>query len=108
MARNTADRMESTPPMTNPATMHFITKALGQFPPESLCFYLPQLVQGLRHDTTKMLQEYILLLCSRSILLTHQLLWALITESEAEGNATGKFGFSGNPVSSHREAVTSS
>ena len=72
MARNTADRMESTPPMTNPATMHFITKALGQFPPESLCFYLPQLVQGLRHDTTKMLQEYILLLCSRSILLTPQ------------------------------------
>lgn len=98
MARNTADRMEAAPPMTNPATMHFITKSLGQFPPESLCFYLPQLVQGLRHDGSKALQEYVLLLCSRSILLTHQLLWALITESEAEGSATGKFGFSGNPV----------
>ena len=98
MARNTADQASSVPPMSNPSVMLFISKALGQFPAESLCFYLPQFVQGLRHDKTGKLQEYILLLCSRSILLTHQLLWALITESETESKETGKYGFCGNPV----------
>ena len=40
------------PPMHSPAVMQYITTALGQFPPESLCF-----------------------LCSKNVLLTHQLLW---------------------------------
>lgn len=75
MSRNTAELKQETPPMSNPAVMTYLTKALGKFPPESLCFYLPQFVQGLRHDKTNKLQDYILLLCSRNILLTHQLLW---------------------------------
>ena len=75
MARNTADVLMTLPPMHSPAVMQYITTALGQFPPESLCFYLPQFVQGLRHDTTGKLQDYILVLCSKNVLLTHQLLW---------------------------------
>ena len=69
------DVLMTLPPMHSPAVMQYITTALGQFPPESLCFYLPQFVQGLRHDTTGKLQDYILVLCSKNVLLTHQLLW---------------------------------
>ena len=61
--------------MVNPSVLSFVTQAMSQFPPESLCFYLPQLVQGLRHDRSGKLQEYVIMLCSRNILLTHQLLW---------------------------------
>lgn len=75
MSRNTAEVMMSAPPMRIPSVMQYLTSSLGQFPPESLCFYLPQFVQGLRHDTTGKLQEYILVLCSKNVLLTHQLLW---------------------------------
>lgn len=75
MSRNSADYKKETPPMSNPSVMLYLTQSLGKFPPESLCFYLPQFVQGLRHDKTNKLQDYIVVLCSRNILLTHQLLW---------------------------------
>ena len=75
MSRNTADMKLAIPPMSEPSVMQYLTKSLGKYPPESLCFYLPQFVQGLRHDKTGKLQNYILVLCSRNILLTHQLLW---------------------------------
>lgn len=94
MSRNTPDSLQKQPPMTQGAVLSFVSQAMSQFPPESLCFYLPQLVQALRHDVSGKLQEYVILLCSRNILLTHQLLWwvcrravtrrALITESETE------------------------
>ena len=75
MARNTADVLMTLPPMHSPAVMQYITTALGQFPPESLCVYLPPFVPGLRHATPGTLQDYILVLCSKNVLLTHQLLW---------------------------------
>lgn len=76
MSRNSADQALPTPPMSsNPMVMRYLTQALTSFPPESLCFYLPQFVQALRHDKSESLQQYILMLCSHNILLTHQLLW---------------------------------
>ena len=111
MSRNTPDSLQKEPPMAQSAVLSFVSQAMSQFPPESLCFYLPQLVQALRHDVSGKLQEYVIMLCSRNILLTHQLLWwvvwwvitrrALITESETEITDTSHHGFSGNPVSQH-------
>lgn len=108
MSRNTPDSLQKQPPMAQGAVLSFVSQAMSQFPPESLCFYLPQLVQALRHDVSGKLQEYVILLCSRNILLTHQLLWwvcrravtrrALITESETEIADKSHHGFSGNPV----------
>ena len=77
MSRNTSESLKPAPPMVNPSVLSFVTQAMSQFPPESLCFYLPQLVQSLRHDRTGKLQDYVLMLCSRNILLTHQLLWCV-------------------------------
>ena len=108
MSRNTPDSLKQQPPMAQAAVLSFVSQAMSQFPPESLCFYLPQLVQALRHDVSGKLQEYVLMLCGRNILLTHQLLWwglrhgvtrrALITESETEIADKSHHGFSGNPV----------
>lgn len=108
MSRNTPDSLQKQPPMAQGAVLSFVSQAMSQFPPESLCFYLPQLVQALRHDVSGKLQEDVILLYSRNILLTHQLLWwvyrravtrrALITESETEIADKSHHGFSGNPV----------
>ncbi len=38
---------------SHPLTAQYAVRVLKEYPPETLLFYIPQLVQAIRHDTVK-------------------------------------------------------
>uniref|UniRef100_A0A0G4FDZ8 1-phosphatidylinositol 4-kinase n=1 Tax=Chromera velia CCMP2878 TaxID=1169474 RepID=A0A0G4FDZ8_9ALVE len=57
-------------------------RALSHYPPAVLRFYLPQLVQVLRHDTGLHVERALRDMCRLSPLLTHQLTFILTAEEQ--------------------------
>eukprot|EP01094_Clydonella_sp_ATCC50884_P019053 TRINITY_DN3642_c1_g1_i2.p1 TRINITY_DN3642_c1_g1~~TRINITY_DN3642_c1_g1_i2.p1 ORF type:complete len:594 (-),score=213.92 TRINITY_DN3642_c1_g1_i2:227-1858(-) len=73
---------------SNPYVTQFSIRVLRTFPADTLIFYLPQLLQALRYDTTNLVFEYLVEMGTRSQLLAHQLLWcAKSYEDEQAANA---------------------
>uniref|UniRef100_A0A915EXF0 1-phosphatidylinositol 4-kinase n=1 Tax=Echinococcus canadensis TaxID=519352 RepID=A0A915EXF0_9CEST len=63
----------------HPLTHQYAVRVLASYPPETLLFYVPQLVQGTRYDKLGYMSEFILSSAHRSPLLAHQLLWNMKT-----------------------------
>ncbi|VDM16644.1 unnamed protein product [Hydatigera taeniaeformis] len=63
----------------HPLTHQYAVRVLGSYTPETLLFYVPQLVQGTRYDKLGYMSEFILSSAHRSPLLAHQLLWNMKT-----------------------------
>ncbi|CAH8523065.1 unnamed protein product, partial [Dicrocoelium dendriticum] len=59
----------------HPVTHQYAVRVLNNYPSETMLFYVPQLVQGVRYDKLGYLTECILDSAKRSPLLAHQLLW---------------------------------
>ncbi|KAF7262730.1 hypothetical protein EG68_00013, partial [Paragonimus skrjabini miyazakii] len=65
----------------HPLTHQYAVRVLASYPTETMLFYVPQIVQGLRYDKLGYLTESILDSAKRSPLLAHQLLWNMKTST---------------------------
>ncbi|VDP65082.1 unnamed protein product [Schistosoma mattheei] len=63
----------------HPLTHQYAVRVLSDYPSETMLFYVPQFVQGIRYDKLGYLSESIVTLAKRSPLLAHQLLWNMKT-----------------------------
>ncbi|VDM04336.1 unnamed protein product [Schistocephalus solidus] len=63
----------------HPLTQQYAVRVLTGYAPETLIFYVPQLVQGVRYDKLGYMCDFILRSSHRSPILAHQLLWNMRT-----------------------------
>ncbi|KAG5044697.1 hypothetical protein AAZV13_06G012100 [Glycine max] len=71
----------------HPRVMAYVLRVLESYPPERVTFFMPQLVQSLRHDEGKLVEGYLLRAAQRSDIFAHILIWHLQGETVPE---TGK------------------
>ncbi|CAN8289052.1 unnamed protein product [Cochlearia groenlandica] len=57
--------------------MAYVLRVLEFYPPERVTFFMPQLVQSLRYDEGRLVQEYLLRVAHRSDIFAHILIWHL-------------------------------
>lgn len=68
-----------TPPYkTNPKYLNYAMRSLESYPPELLFFYIPQIVQNLRHDENGYTETTIMHIASVSPLFAHQVIWNMM------------------------------
>ncbi|WCJ33866.1 Phosphatidylinositol 3- and 4-kinase family protein [Euphorbia peplus] len=61
--------------------MAYVLRVLESYPPERVTFFMPQLVQSLRHDDGKLVEGYLLRAAQRSDIFAHILIWHLQGET---------------------------
>ncbi|KAG8097936.1 hypothetical protein GUJ93_ZPchr0013g34130 [Zizania palustris] len=67
-----------TPPYKgHPRVMAYVLRVLETYPPETVTFFMPQLVQSLRYDEGKLVEGYLLGAAQRSNIFAHILIWHL-------------------------------
>lgn len=69
---------------SHPLVIQYAVRVLHSFPPETIIFYIPQLVQTLRYDKTGLVFEYLAIAAKESDLLAHQIIWNTQTYTEVE------------------------
>lgn len=57
--------------------MAYVLRVLETYPPESVTFFMPQLVQTLRYDDGGLIERYLITAAQRSHLFAHILIWQL-------------------------------
>ncbi|VFQ72155.1 unnamed protein product [Cuscuta campestris] len=71
-----------TPPYKgHPRVMAYVLRVLESYPPDTVTFFMPQLVQALRYDEEKLVQGYLLRATQRSDVFAHILIWHLQGET---------------------------
>jgi hypothetical protein len=80
----------SRPLFCHPLVTSYVLRCLSQFTDEVIVFFLPQIVQALRHDTSSMLSEFLINLGKRSLLIAEQLIWTLSSECSEGEEESGK------------------
>ncbi|CAJ2642759.1 phosphatidylinositol 4-kinase alpha 1 isoform X1 [Trifolium pratense] len=68
----------------HPRVMAYVLRVLESYPPERVTFFMPQLVQTLRHDDGKLVEGYLLRATQRSDIFAHILIWHLQGETVPE------------------------
>lgn len=63
----------------HPISAQYAVRTLESYPADVMLFYIPQLVQSLRHDTMGYVNEFIKNLAKRSQVVAHQLMWNMYT-----------------------------
>ncbi|TVU45418.1 hypothetical protein EJB05_04905 [Eragrostis curvula] len=78
-----------TPPYKgHPRVMAYVLRVLETYPPETVTFFMPQLVQSLRYDEGKLVEGYLLGAARRSNIFAHILIWHL--QGECVPDESGK------------------
>ncbi|KAG8062307.1 hypothetical protein GUJ93_ZPchr0003g16800 [Zizania palustris] len=78
-----------TPPYKgHPRVMAYVLRVLETYPPETVTFFMPQLVQSLRYDEGKLVEGYLLGAAQRSNIFAHILIWHL--QGECVPDESGK------------------
>uniref|UniRef100_A0A0X3PB50 1-phosphatidylinositol 4-kinase n=1 Tax=Schistocephalus solidus TaxID=70667 RepID=A0A0X3PB50_SCHSO len=72
----------------HPLTQQYAVRVLTGYAPETLIFYVPQLVQGVRYDKLGYMCDFILRSSHRSPILAHQLLWNMRTNVFTDEDGT--------------------
>lgn len=60
---------------SHPKYLNYAMRSLESYPPELLFFYIPQIVQNLRHDENGYTETTIMHIASVSSLFAHQVIW---------------------------------
>lgn len=66
------------PYKTTPKYLNYAMRSLESYPPELLFFYIPQIVQNLRHDENGYTETTIMHIASVSSLFAHQVIWNMM------------------------------
>ena len=75
----------STPPIalsllnkhfnSHPYVTQYAISVLRSFPPDTIIFYIPQLVQALRYDQSGLVEKFIITSSKQSDVIAHQFIW---------------------------------
>ncbi|XP_027904487.1 phosphatidylinositol 4-kinase alpha 1 isoform X2 [Vigna unguiculata] len=79
----------------HPRVMAYVLRVLESYPPGPVTFFMPQLVQSLRHDDQKLVEGYLLRAAQRSDIFAHILIWHLQGETVPEPGKDPNSGKSG-------------
>ncbi|KAH3743357.1 phosphatidylinositol 4-kinase alpha [Pelomyxa schiedti] len=60
---------------SHPIVTQYAIRVLRKFNPETIIFYIPQLVQSLRYDKSDLVEDYLVEVASQSQIIAHQLIW---------------------------------
>ncbi|XP_058809461.1 phosphatidylinositol 4-kinase alpha isoform X2 [Phymastichus coffea] len=63
----------------HPISAQFAVNVLESYPADAVLFYIPQLVQAVRHDSMGYVTEFIKAIAKRSQIVAHQLIWNMHT-----------------------------
>ncbi|KAM3294530.1 hypothetical protein ACQJBY_037436 [Aegilops geniculata] len=76
----------TSPYKGHPRVMAYVLRVMETYPPETVTFFMPQLVQSLRYDDGKLVEGYLLGAARRSNIFAHILIWHLQGECEEDEN----------------------
>ncbi|KAF7274503.1 hypothetical protein GWI33_012847 [Rhynchophorus ferrugineus] len=64
---------------SHPISAQYAVRVLSSYQPDAVLFYIPQLVQSLRHDKMRYIMEFIKYIAKKSQIVAHQLIWNMKT-----------------------------
>ncbi|XP_012288489.1 phosphatidylinositol 4-kinase alpha [Orussus abietinus] len=63
----------------HPISAQYAVRVLASYPADAVLYYIPQLVQAVRHDSMGYVIEFIKAIAKRSQIVAHQLIWNMHT-----------------------------